>query len=42
MRYMFGGQIKTPLVIRTVIGGGVQFAAQHSQVLYSIFVHVQG
>ena len=42
MRYMFGEQLKVPLVIRTVIGGGVSFAAQHSQVLYSIFVHVPG
>lgn len=42
MRYMFGGQVKVPLVIRTVIGGGISFAAQHSQCLYSIFMHVPG
>jgi pyruvate/2-oxoglutarate/acetoin dehydrogenase E1 component len=42
MRYMFGGQVKVPVVIRTVIGGGISFAAQHSQCLYSIFMHVPG
>jgi len=42
MRYMFGGKIKVPLTIRTTIGGGVSAAAQHSQVLYSIFAHVPG
>jgi pyruvate/2-oxoglutarate/acetoin dehydrogenase E1 component len=42
MRYMFGGQAKVPMVIRTAIGGGLGFAAHHSQCLYSIFVHVPG
>jgi pyruvate/2-oxoglutarate/acetoin dehydrogenase E1 component len=42
MRYMFGGQVKVPMVIRTVIGGGFGFAAHHSQCLYSIFAHVPG
>jgi pyruvate dehydrogenase E1 component beta subunit len=42
MRYMFGGQVKVPLVIRTAIGGGTSFGAHHSQCLYSIFVHVPG
>ncbi|MCS7108383.1 MAG: alpha-ketoacid dehydrogenase subunit beta [Sulfolobales archaeon] len=42
MRYMFGGKIKIPLTVRTTIGGGVSAAAQHSQVLYSIFAHVPG
>ncbi|MEM0361864.1 MAG: alpha-ketoacid dehydrogenase subunit beta [Sulfolobales archaeon] len=42
MRYMFGGKIKIPLTIRTTIGGGLSAAAQHSQVLYSIFAHVPG
>ena len=42
LRYMFGGQVKVPLVIRTTIGGGVSFAAHHSQCLYSIFAHVPG
>jgi len=42
MRYMFGGKIKIPVTIRTTIGGGLSAAAQHSQVLYSIFAHVPG
>lgn len=42
IRYMFGGRAKIPLVIRTTIGGGISAAAQHSQVLYSIFAHVPG
>ncbi len=42
MRYMFGGKIKVPITIRTPIGGGLSAAAQHSQVLYSIFAHVPG
>jgi len=42
MRYMFGGQVKVPLVIRTTMGGGMSFAAHHSQCLYSIFAHVPG
>ncbi len=42
LRYMFGGQVKVPIVIRTSIGGGMTFAAHHSQVLYSLFAHVPG
>lgn len=30
-RYMTGGQVSLPLVIRTANGGGVRFGAQHSQ-----------
>ena len=41
-RYMFGGKATTPLVIRTMIGGGVSAAAQHSQTLYNMFTHVPG
>src|ERR1700732_2371875 len=41
-RYMFGGKAKTPLVIRTMIGGGRRAAAPHSQVLYHIFTSVPG
>ncbi len=32
-KYMFGGKAETPVVIRTMIGGGFRAAAQHSQVL---------
>src|ERR1700741_1909032 len=41
-RYMFGGKAKTPLVIRTMIGGGRSAAAQHSQVLSQMFTMVPG
>ncbi len=30
-RYMSGGQVTMPLVVRTANGGGVRFGAQHSQ-----------
>lgn len=42
IRYMFGGQIKVPLVIRTPFGGGVNIAAHHSQSLEAWFMHVPG
>jgi pyruvate dehydrogenase E1 component beta subunit len=42
MRYMFGGKAKIPLVIRTTIGAGFRAAAQHSDSIYSTFVHVPG
>jgi len=41
-RYMFGGKAKTPVVIRTMVGAGFRAAAQHSQILYSIFTHIPG
>ncbi len=31
VRYMTGGQVKVPMVIRTANGGGLGFGAQHSQ-----------
>ena len=42
IRYMFGGQAKVPLVIRTPFGGGVNIAAHHSQCLETWFMHVPG
>jgi len=42
MRYMFGGKAKIPLVVRTTIGAGMRAAGQHSEVLYSILVHIPG
>ena len=42
LRYMSGGQITVPLVIRTVTGGGNQLAASHSQSLEGWFAHVPG
>ncbi len=41
-RYMFGGKAETPVVIRTMIGGGFRAAAQHSQCWYPIFTHIPG
>ena len=41
-RYMFGGKAKVPLVIRTHIGAGRGMAAQHSQSLEMLFVHIPG
>ncbi|WP_129597209.1 alpha-ketoacid dehydrogenase subunit beta [Anaerophilus nitritogenes] len=42
MRYMFGGKINLPLVIRMPIGAGVQASAQHSQSIEAWFTHVPG
>ncbi|MGE0006245.1 MAG: alpha-ketoacid dehydrogenase subunit beta [Parvibaculaceae bacterium] len=41
-KYMFGGKAQTPVVIRTMIGGGFRAAAQHSQVLTPLFTHIPG
>lgn len=40
--YMFGGRVKAPLVIWAVIGRGWGSAAQHSQALQGIFMHIPG
>lgn len=42
MRYMSGGKAKVPLVIRTQGGGGRGNAAQHSQSLEALFLHIPG
>jgi len=42
IRYMSGGQLAVPVVMRTPGGGGLQMAAQHSQSLESWFAHVPG
>lgn len=42
VRYMLGGQVKVPLVIRTQGGAGKSYAAQHSQNLEVWFAHVPG
>lgn len=41
-RYMFGGKAVTPLVIRTMFGAGLRAAAQHSQMLTSLWTHIPG
>lgn len=40
--YMYGGQVNIPLVIRSMIGKSWGQGAQHSQALYSFFMHVPG
>jgi pyruvate/2-oxoglutarate/acetoin dehydrogenase E1 component len=42
MRYMSGGRVKMPLVIRTQQGGGRGNGAQHSQCLETFFTHIPG
>lgn len=42
LHYMFGGQMKLPLVIRAPGGGGRQLAATHSQTPDAIFAHFPG
>lgn len=41
-RYMYGGQLQVPLVVRSMIGKSWGQGAQHSQGLYSFFMHVPG
>ena len=41
-RYMFGGKVSVPLVMRTQGGGGRGNTAQHSQSLEMWFVHTPG
>jgi len=42
IRYMFGGKVEVPLVIRIPTGTGRGAAAQHSQSLEAWFAHVPG
>lgn len=42
MRYMFGGKISLPMVVRLPGGAGVSAAAQHSQSLEAWVTHVPG
>ena len=42
LRYLTGGQVRVPLVIRLPCGGGQGAGSQHSQSLYSWFAHVPG
>jgi pyruvate dehydrogenase E1 component beta subunit len=42
LHYMFNGQIRVPVVFRTVGGGGRQLAATHSQSPDVIFAHFPG
>jgi len=42
MRYMFGGKVNLPLVIRAPFGAGGGIAAQHSQSFEAWFNHIPG
>jgi acetoin:2,6-dichlorophenolindophenol oxidoreductase subunit beta len=42
MRYMTGGQVTVPLVVRTANGGGLGFGAQHSQAVENWALAVPG
>jgi pyruvate/2-oxoglutarate/acetoin dehydrogenase E1 component len=42
LRYMTGGQVDIPLVIRTADGAGLGAAAQHSQSLEGLLTHIPG
>ena len=41
-RYMTGGQVTLPLVLRTANGGGVRFGAQHSQAIENWAMMIPG
>src|SRR5438094_99366 len=40
--YMYGGAVKVPMVVRSMIGKSWGQGAQHSQGLYSLFMHIPG
>jgi 2-oxoisovalerate dehydrogenase E1 component len=42
LRFMTGGQVRLPLVIRTNTGSGFSAGAQHSQSLEALLMHVPG
>ena len=42
MRYMTGGQVNVPMVIRAPMGSGRRNAGQHSQCLETLFTHIPG
>lgn len=42
LRYMSGGKVKIPMVFRTTCGADGQNAAQHSQSLEGLYIHIPG
>ena len=42
LRYMLGGQLSVPMVVRTPGGGGVQYGPTHSQCLEAWFMQMPG
>jgi pyruvate/2-oxoglutarate/acetoin dehydrogenase E1 component len=41
-RYMYGGAVSVPLVVRAIIGRSWGQGAQHSQALHAMFMHIPG
>lgn len=41
-RYMYGGQVHIPIVVRSMIGKSWGQGAQHSQGLYALFMNIPG
>jgi pyruvate/2-oxoglutarate/acetoin dehydrogenase E1 component len=41
-RYMYGGSVSVPIVVRAIIGRSWGQGAQHSQAFHSFFMHVPG
>lgn len=41
-RYMFGGAVELPLVLRAAEGGGLSAAAQHSGTVHTLVAHLPG
>jgi len=42
LRYMSGGQLSVPLIVRMATGGGRQMAAQHAHSLEGWYAHIPG
>jgi pyruvate/2-oxoglutarate/acetoin dehydrogenase E1 component len=42
VHYLFGGQLKCPMVLRTAVGAGMGTAAHHSQSLEAMICHTAG
>jgi hypothetical protein len=42
VRFMFGGKANVPMVLRMPAGSGTGAAAQHSESLENLFVHIPG
>jgi pyruvate dehydrogenase E1 component beta subunit len=42
LRYMSGGQLSVPVVVRMATGGGRQLAAQHAHSLEAWYAHIPG
>ncbi len=40
--YMWGGTVRVPMVVRSLIGKSWGQGAQHSQALYALFMHIPG